>query len=268
MSTSNHSQRQVHLVGSVPLQNAEEVFRTASSVLGNRLPRIPDGETGNRLQWIMYQYILMSKIQGFEVVGGTVSRQQLTDEIETFIATPEVGFDMHQRQLQVKEGVDAGEITFPALGYSKVAIESYKLFSDLKQNGDIERSCRFQVSLPTPLACIQTFISPKGFATSRELYEQYKKAMLNELQRIADAIPANELAIQWDVCIEIVMLQVQKDKAPLAGAFLFVSLKCSNLCDAKHRVRSEERSDDLPLGLNRDPAIVLTIRRYARPSDK
>jgi len=64
MSTSNHSQRQVHLVGSVPLQNAEEVFRTASSVLGNRLPRIPDGETGNRLQWIMYQYCKPSAPMG------------------------------------------------------------------------------------------------------------------------------------------------------------------------------------------------------------
>jgi len=35
--------RGVHLLGSVPLENAEEVFRTVSSILGGRLRRIPDG---------------------------------------------------------------------------------------------------------------------------------------------------------------------------------------------------------------------------------
>ena len=44
--------RGVHLVGSVPLSTAEEVFRTASSILGGRLRRIPDGETGVRSNWI------------------------------------------------------------------------------------------------------------------------------------------------------------------------------------------------------------------------
>jgi len=47
--------RGVHLVGSVPLSNAGEVFRTASSILGGRLRRIPDGETGVRSNWIGWQ---------------------------------------------------------------------------------------------------------------------------------------------------------------------------------------------------------------------
>ena len=46
--------RHVHLVGSVPLRNAREVFATASSVLGSRLKRIPDGETGERCDWITW----------------------------------------------------------------------------------------------------------------------------------------------------------------------------------------------------------------------
>ena len=41
------SGRDVLLVGSVGLSNAEEVFRTAGSILGERVVRIPDGETGN-----------------------------------------------------------------------------------------------------------------------------------------------------------------------------------------------------------------------------
>src|ERR1700754_688664 len=46
----------VHLVGSVPLGSAEEVFRRASAALGDRLRRIPDGETGPRSDWILWQY--------------------------------------------------------------------------------------------------------------------------------------------------------------------------------------------------------------------
>jgi hypothetical protein len=36
--------RLVHLVGSVPFHTEEEVFRTASEILGDSLKRIPDGE--------------------------------------------------------------------------------------------------------------------------------------------------------------------------------------------------------------------------------
>jgi len=217
MNDSNSSKRQVHLVGSIPLENAEEVFRTTSSILGDRLPRIPDGETGNRLQWIMYQYILMAKLQEFDVVGGVVTRQELADEIQSFVANPEVGFDMSQRQLQVREGVNIDSFTFPPLGYADSAIKSYQKFKTLKESQEIHENCRFQVSLPTPLAPIQTFISPKGFSESITLYEKYKKAMLDELQTLTQEIPVEELAIQWDVCIEIVMLENRHDDEKVAS---------------------------------------------------
>lgn len=232
MSNSNSNERQVHLVGSVPLENAEEVFRRASSILGDCLPRIPDGETGNRLQWIMYQYILMSKMQEFEVVGGKVSSQELTDEIETFIATPVVGFDMSQRQLQVKEGVKIADISFPTLGYAEVAKESYKKFAALREKQEIHQNCRFQVSLPTPLAPIQTFISPKGYSESITLYNQYKKAMLNELRLLTDEIPVEDLAIQWDVCIEIVMLENRHSDENVASWHAVIPEELSSLAES------------------------------------
>ena len=36
--------RKVHLVGSIALDSVEEVFRTAGTLLGHRLRRVPDGE--------------------------------------------------------------------------------------------------------------------------------------------------------------------------------------------------------------------------------
>jgi hypothetical protein len=44
-SSTQRQPRGVHLVGSVPLGDAEAVFRTANAILGGRLRRIPDGET-------------------------------------------------------------------------------------------------------------------------------------------------------------------------------------------------------------------------------
>src|SRR5947209_583926 len=57
-----------HLVGSVPLANSEEVFRTASSILGDRLYRIPDGETGARTNWIGWQVAFFEKNPAFELI--------------------------------------------------------------------------------------------------------------------------------------------------------------------------------------------------------
>ena len=45
-----------HLVGSVPLNNATEVFELTSTILGDHIKRIPDGETGERDHWIRWQY--------------------------------------------------------------------------------------------------------------------------------------------------------------------------------------------------------------------
>ena len=45
--------RTVYLVGSVPLPDAASVFRTVGTALGSRLRRLPDGEAGARLDWVM-----------------------------------------------------------------------------------------------------------------------------------------------------------------------------------------------------------------------
>src|SRR4051812_2488862 len=58
----------VHLVGSVPLEDSEAVFRTASRVLGDRLRRIPDGETGKRSIWIVFQIDVLAVNSLLEIV--------------------------------------------------------------------------------------------------------------------------------------------------------------------------------------------------------
>src|SRR5258707_14419765 len=60
--------RGVHLVGSVPLNNAEEAFRAASSTLGNRLRRVPDGVTAIRTNWIGWQINFLAQNPHLEVL--------------------------------------------------------------------------------------------------------------------------------------------------------------------------------------------------------
>src|SRR5215813_13773262 len=57
----------VHLVGSVPLASAEEVLSRTGTALGDRLRRLPDGETGPRSDWILWQYPVFSALPQFEV---------------------------------------------------------------------------------------------------------------------------------------------------------------------------------------------------------
>ena len=55
------------MVGSIPLRSTEDVFRTVAGALGDRLRRIPDGETGPRSDWIVWQYPVLNARPQFEV---------------------------------------------------------------------------------------------------------------------------------------------------------------------------------------------------------
>jgi hypothetical protein len=173
----------VHLVGSIPLSSADEVFRTTSSILGERLRRIPDGETGIRSGWIGWQFQLFANNPMFEMV-----------EPPPNAYVPSSRFKLRS----------PGAITFEQLGYAGAALDSYRLFSQLKQEGVIPANYRFQVCLPTPLAPVSAFVVPEDQAAVEPAYEA---AMLAELDRITSNIPQEELAIQWDTAVEFAILE-------------------------------------------------------------
>ena len=176
--------RGAHLVGSVPLADSEAVFREVSARLGTRLRRIPDGETGIRTDWIQWQFPLLMEVPEFEPA----------DER----AGP------FGPRLQLRSGASSEDIDFPELGYQAAAIESYAVFSQLKQAGVIGEGVRFQVCLPTPLAVVYVRFIPRD----QEAIEQaYERKMLEELDAVLDAIPADELAIQWDTAVEFAVLE-------------------------------------------------------------
>src|SRR5665213_3071932 len=183
MSSTETLPDKVHLVGSIALDSVEDVFRTAGTLLGRRLKRVPDGEPGGRRLWISWQYPLLraSAYLRFDKQPG-----------------PPGMFT----KLALAEGVKGEEIRFGELGYAREARASYLDFLAAKKRGELPSSVRFQVSLPTPMAVIVPFCVARDVAAIEPAYE---KAMLAEVAALCKAIPHRDLAIQWDVCIEMVI---------------------------------------------------------------
>ncbi len=175
----------VILVGSVPLSDAESVFRMAAKLLGRHVKRLPDGETGSRTHWIAWQ------LEVFKQTPGLLAETVATGYVK-------------RERFRVKPGVDPLSIRFPALGYADAAIDSWRTFDALQAGDNIDRALKFQVCLPTPLAPIQSYLFPESQAALEPAYEA---AMLVELERILAAIPHERLAIQWDTAIEFAVLE-------------------------------------------------------------
>ncbi len=184
--TAQTAQRPVHLVGSVPLANEEEVFRTASTILGDHLRRIPDGETGVRTNWIGWQTAVFARHPSLEAV-------------------PDTGKEYGQLvQYRLRPGAVEGDIVFDNLGYADAAIASYQTFARLKKEGTIPAATRFLVCLPTPLAPVTAFIER---ASQPAIEPAYEAQMLAEVDRIGAVIPHDQLAIQWDTAVEFAILE-------------------------------------------------------------
>jgi hypothetical protein len=175
----------VHLVGSVGLDSVEEVFMTAGRLLGRHLKRIPDGEPGGRRMWTSWQY--------------PVLRTTSFLEVDTAAAPiPVTGF----LPLTVREGTRPEDMRFGELGYAREARASYLDFVAARDQGILPRNLRFQVCFPTPFAVIWRLISERWREAVLAAYEQ---AMIREVEKVCAALPHADLAIQWDVCIEMLV---------------------------------------------------------------
>ena len=175
------------LVGSIPLDNSEAVFRTVAKHLGSAASRYPDGETGERTNWVRWQRHLFDSNPDLELTGS----RQLTGFQDTLV----------RPFYTLRDGCDPTTLRFGEMGYAAKAIESYRVFSRLKAAGAIPAGVRFQVSLPTVVSLLTVFVVLKDRARVEPALEA---AMRREVEQMSAAIPADDLAIQWDFCHEVV----------------------------------------------------------------
>jgi hypothetical protein len=174
--------RHVHFVGSIGLDSTEEVFVAIGETVKPFLKRCPDGEVGGRRLWISYQW---------PVLRATSFLEPASDH-----AIPGMGLTSLRLKTDSSDKIHFGE-----LGYAREARTSYQDFLAARKRGDIAPETRFQVCLPTPAAVISAFVVPEDIA---KILPAYTQSMLRELERICASVPHQDLAIQWDVCIEMI----------------------------------------------------------------
>jgi hypothetical protein len=179
----------VHFNGSVNLADAGSVMREIVTRVPSGLRRIPDGETGDRGNWIYFQ------LQKFLQLPWLVPVRPVGEADGDYEELP---------QLRLADGADPAQVSWPDLGYADAYLESYGTFAGLRKEGVIPAGVRFQVEYPTPLASIGGYIIPEQ---QQALLGSYEQAMFADLARLLAAIPADEVAVQWDVAVEFGVLE-------------------------------------------------------------
>ncbi len=176
------------LVGSLPSDSTEAALRSAAGFFGDLVFALPDGETGPRAGWVSYERErLVRPNEGVVTVAETESPTGLPRHA---YETPVFG---------IRPGV--GELRFDSWPRIDDAIASYAVFSALRAQGVIPAGLRFQVGLPFPSSALNGFKA--DFARDYPVAERaFEDLVARELRRLLAAIPAADLAIQWDMAYE------------------------------------------------------------------
>ena len=205
MKPAPGSPREVLLVGSVGLAGTEDVFRAVGPLLGSRMRRIPDGETGPRTSWVARLRFALEGNPAFEddpaelAAGGRITHP--TEGTRTWKGSAIVprGAPPPPR-MRLRDGVKREEIRIGGLGYPGAAIESYRALCHLREQGVVPKHLRFQVALPTAAA----FLNAHVVYEHHEIVEPiYRARLFAEVDEILASIPHRDLAIQWDVSTEM-----------------------------------------------------------------
>ena len=181
------------------------MFRTVSATLGDRVKRIPDGETGPRSLWVFWPRRVLERNPAFEIDPEEGARgMRATSEVEGVRRW--IGNEAAKQgeppppRMRLRAGVDPREIELGPLGYAEVAAESYAVFRQLRDDGVIPPGLKFQVSLPTTAAFWNAHVVYSQHAVIEPVY---RAKLLDEVRQLANTIALSDLAIQWDVSTEM-----------------------------------------------------------------
>jgi hypothetical protein len=115
---------------------------------------------------------------------------------------------------RLKPGVRAEDLVFRNMRHAEVALESYRIFRDLKTRGIVRPEARFLCTLAHPIPVIRRYF-PDDLQPLIE--PAFERALLEEVRKITQAIPADDLAIQWD-CASAIFGTLERNEASRFGA--------------------------------------------------
>ena len=173
----------VLMVGSVPGASADDVFTRLAAALPGRLPAIPDGETGDRWNYIGWQLQRFPREARRAELGGT----QLVDSGLSNFTISDI----------------------QPTGYDEMALASYADLTRLRQQGTIPSNIPFQICLPSPYSVLVGHLKPEMAVTIEPLYEQ---RFAEALDNIVAKIPHHDMIIQWDLCFEMTAIEFDRGR--------------------------------------------------------
>ena len=190
-----------HLVGSVPLTDAEAVFAKLGPELGPFVRRMPDGETGRRADWIGFVRRSLGRNPAFEKDTDVPNFQFKQWDGKVVMEWP---------LLRFTPGADRANVSF-ATGYAADAIASHAVFARARDRGIVPAHVKFQICAATPLAIAYMYVTPRDRA---DFTRAYTRHLIGEIAAIAAALPQTDLAMQWDVCQEVLMWEGYFEQPP------------------------------------------------------
>jgi hypothetical protein len=181
------------LVGSLPAASTEEALRAGAELFGDLVFALPDGETGPRAAWVGYERERL------------VRPNPEVDTVQT-TASP-TGVPRHAYETPVfRIRAGASDLHFDSWPRIDDALHSYQQFRALRDEGVIPLGLRFQIGLPFPSSAMNGFKA--AFGADYPVAERaFEDLVAREFQRLVSEIPPGELAIQWDVCYEVLDLE-------------------------------------------------------------
>lgn len=190
--------RSAHLVGSIPLEDEDEAMSTALDRLGPHLLTLPDGETGERSDWIIH--IIESLRDHPDLEVRTEGDWSGYDDVVTHKV--KLGHRLDGRELDLRH-VEAFEDSYPA-------------FVRLREEHDLD-DLSFQVGLPGDFDMSLFALGPTGPLLHRW---PFTVATLREIHAI-HARAGHDVVFQLELPAELVALsQVPRPLRPLLAAWL------------------------------------------------
>ena len=190
---SSRIKSELLLVGSLPADTTESALRSGAEFFGDLVFALPDGETGPRRAWVGYE-------------REKLCRPHPDVSVVEETASP-TGIPRHAYEtpvFKIREG--AKSLRWDSWPRIDDAIASYKVFRKLREEGRIPAHVRFQIGLPFPSSALNGFKSnfARDYAVAGPAYEEL---VMRELKRLTDSVPAADLAVQWDVCYEVLDIE-------------------------------------------------------------
>lgn len=163
-----------YLTGSINVATVDDAFALVGNRLQPGVTRVPDGEPGDRANWVLTQ-------------------------ADHFLANPTL--DVVDGKVRVRAGTP---VSFGALDYHSVAAGSYARFTAARRDGVLAEDSRFLVSIPTPFNAVNSFAQ---FDSQVEVAYAYEQALRLSVEALQEAIPPSDLAIQWDLPTELATIE-------------------------------------------------------------